>query len=61
MVESNVEPIAELVDYVEAMLNEGTQFKEIAWSLSISDPRQLKRMITKALEYKFRVHHSFTS
>ena len=61
MVESNVEPTAELVDYVEAMLNEGTRFKEIAWSLSIFDPRQLKRMMTKALGYKFRVHHSFTT
>lgn len=61
MAESNVEPTSEVVDYVQTMLNEGTRFKKIAESLNIHDPRQLKRMMTKALGYKFRVHHRFTT
>lgn len=43
------------------MLNQGTSFKRVAESLRISDPRQLKRMMTKELGYKFRVYHRFTT
>ena len=50
---------ADLVEYVENMLNEGILFKQIAESLSISNPRQLKRTMTKASGYEFRVHHRF--
>jgi len=42
MAELNVEPIVELVDYVQTMLNEGSQVKIIAQSLNINDQRQLK-------------------
>ena len=46
MVDENVEPSkVDLVEYVENMLNKGFTFKQIAESLSISDPRKLKRMI----------------
>jgi hypothetical protein len=55
------QPRADLVEYVNTMLNEGTPFKRIAESLNISDPRQLKRMMSKALGYKFRVYHRFTT
>lgn len=61
MAKPNVEPTTKLVDYVQTMLNEGTRFKQIAESLNIHDPRELKRMMTKALGYKFRVHHHFTT
>lgn len=53
-------PRADLVQYVNTMLNEGTPFKQIAESLNISDSRQLKRMMSKAMGYKFRVYHRFT-
>jgi hypothetical protein len=43
------------------MLNEGTPFKRIAESLNISDLRQLKRMMSKAMGYKIRVYHRFTT
>jgi len=59
MAESNVEPAIDLVVYVQSMLREGTRFKKIAESLNIHDPRNLKRMMTKALGYKFRVYHKF--
>ena len=62
MAHENVEPPkADLVEYVENMLNEGVSFKQIAESLSISDPRQLKRMLTKASGHEFRVYHRFTT
>jgi hypothetical protein len=54
-------PRADLVQYVNIMLNEGTPFKQIAESLNISDSRQLKRMMSKAMGYKFRVYHRFTT
>jgi hypothetical protein len=54
-------PRADLVQYVNTMLNEGTPFKQIAESLNISDSRQLKRMMSKAMGYKFRVYHRFTT
>ena len=61
MADENVElPRADLVDYVHNM-NEGTSFKRIVESLRISDPRQLKRMMTKALGYDFHVYHHFTT
>ena len=43
------------------MLNEETPFKQIAKSLNISDSWQLKRMMSKAMGYKFRVYHRFTT
>ena len=62
MADENVElPRTDLVDYVHNMLNEGTSIKRIAESLRISDPRQLKQMMTKALGYEFRVYHCFTT
>ena len=54
-------PRADLVEYVNTMSNEGTPFKQIARSLQIADPRQLKRMLSKALGYKFQVYHHFTT
>lgn len=53
--------MADLVQYVNTMLNEGTPFKLIAESLNISDSRQLKRMMSKVMGYKFRVYHRFTT
>ena len=38
-------PREDLVEYVNTMLNEGTPFKQIARSLQIADPRQLKRRL----------------
>ena len=62
MADENVElPRADLVDYVRNMLNEGTSLKRIAESLRISDPKQLKQMMTKALGYEFQVYHHFTT
>ena len=52
---------AHLVEYVNKMLNEWTPFKQIARSLEIADPRQLKRMLSKALGYKIQVYHHFTT
>ena len=43
------------------MLNKGTSLKRIAELLGISDPRQLKRMMRKALGYELRVYHHFTT
>ena len=54
-------PRADLVEYVNTMLKEGTPFKKIARSLQIADPRQVKRMLSKALGYKFQVYHHFTT
>ena len=53
MDDKNVEPRANLIDYVHNMLNEETSFKWIVESLRISDLKQLKRMMTKALGYEF--------
>ena len=60
MANENVEPPRpDLVEYVQNMLNKETTFKKITQLLRISDPRQLKRMMTKALGYEFRVYHRF--
>jgi hypothetical protein len=62
MVDENVEPSkADLVEYVKNMLNEGILFKQITESLSIFDLRQLKRMMTKASSYEFRIYHRYTT
>ena len=42
---------ADWIDYVNTMLREGIPFKRVAESLNISDSRQLKRMMSKALGY----------
>ena len=60
MVESNVQSIADLVDYVHTMLNQRFTFKKVVEALNIKDPRQFKRLLTKALHYKFKVYGSFS-
>lgn len=50
----------DLVDYVHSMLSERVPLKRIAAALNISDPRRLKRLMTKALGRKFRVFDKFT-
>lgn len=50
----------DLVDYVQSMLSERVPLKRIAAALNISDPRRLKRLMTKALGRKFRVFDKFT-
>ena len=47
-----------LVEYVHNMLAEGVPFKRISEALSISDPRRLKRLMSKALGWKFRVFNN---
>jgi hypothetical protein len=60
MAELDIQPVVDLVDYVHTMLNQGLTFKKVAEALNIKDPRQLKRLMTKALGYKFKVYGSFT-
>ena len=43
----------DLVEYVHNMLAEGVPLKRISEALSISDPRCLKRLMSKALGRKF--------
>ena len=50
-----MEQPVDLVEYVHNMLAEGVPFKRISEALSISDPRRLKRLMSKALGQKFRV------
>lgn len=60
MANQDVELPVDLVDYVHSMLCERITFKKISKALIISDPRQLKRLLTKALGHKFRVFDNFT-
>ena len=55
-----MELLVDLVDYVQSMLSERVPLKRIAAALNISDPRRLKRLMTKALGRKFRVFDKFT-
>ena len=52
---ASMEQPVDLVEYVHNMLAEGISFKRISEALSISDPRRLKRFMSKALGQKFRV------
>ena len=58
MVESDVQSIADLVDYVHTMLNQGLTFKIVAKSFNINDSKELKELLTKALDYNFKVYSS---
>ena len=56
-----LEPIPEdIVNYVFRMLRHGIAFKAIAMSIGITDPRQLKRMMTNRLGYEFQLYPNLT-
>jgi hypothetical protein len=60
MANQDVELLVDLVDYVHSMLCKRVTFKKNSEALNISDPRQLKRLLTKALGNKFRIFDNFT-
>jgi hypothetical protein len=55
-----MEQPVDLVGYVHNMLAEGVPLKRIYEALNISDPRRLKRLMSKALGRRFRVFDSST-
>jgi hypothetical protein len=50
----------DVVNYVFRMLRHGIAFKAISVSIGITDPRQLKRMMTNRLGYEFQLYPSLT-
>lgn len=46
-------PKADMVEYVTSVLSEEMSFKQIVETLQISDPKELKWTMFKALGYKF--------
>jgi hypothetical protein len=56
-----LEPVPEdVVNYVFRILRHGIPFKAISVSIGITDPRQLKRMMTNRLGYEFQLYPSLT-
>lgn len=56
----HMEQPIDLVNYVHNTLAKGVPLKRISEALNISDPRPLKRLMSKALGRRFRVFDSFT-